>query len=131
MRAAAHTRRQVVFFSFWQSVVISFLFYVGVIKEDPKWTTYNQARAADCVCVCACLQESVGERKCVCVCVCVCVSVSVCLCVCVCVCVSGRLGKPSVEHRALCRLRPLLSTLLSIVRFKSLSCMHALDQVRA
>ena len=38
--------KAVVFFSFWQAVLVSFLFSVGIIKDDPRWTTYNKESVA-------------------------------------------------------------------------------------
>eukprot|EP00054_Salpingoeca_dolichothecata_P025064 m.172952 g.172952 ORF g.172952 m.172952 type:complete len:307 (-) comp25232_c0_seq1:396-1316(-) len=40
------TIKAVVFFSFWQSVLIAILVKVDAIKEDPRWTTYNKELVA-------------------------------------------------------------------------------------
>ena len=40
------TIKSVVFFSFWQAVLISILFTAGLIKPDPRWTTYNEQNVA-------------------------------------------------------------------------------------
>ena len=37
---------QVVFFSFWQAVVVAILVHVGVIKENPAWTEYTGRTSA-------------------------------------------------------------------------------------
>eukprot|EP00053_Salpingoeca_punica_P007260 m.66775 g.66775 ORF g.66775 m.66775 type:complete len:441 (+) comp14069_c0_seq1:148-1470(+) len=41
--------KAVIFFSFWQSVVIGVLGSAGVIKDDPTWTTYNKDRVSSSI----------------------------------------------------------------------------------
>lgn len=64
--------KAIVFLTFWQSVAIALLVWVGAIRADASWTTYTtdevaaglQARGYTCFCHCTLLLPAFPRRLC-------------------------------------------------------------------